>query len=403
MLFRVKQIEKVSKNWQGNFENNFLSDFDIAFNTENGSGILKTSSKIVHCPKCQRVLDYEISQKISKTTTNSVPKRVDFNDFSNKNQNDFFEIVENLVKTNRLKISTCCLLIDSEKRFYGNEIVSFTLSSNTKKLKISNRKKICSLIDITSEKLKSKNTVTKNKIKKIIQELCECPEGENCATFEGTSAFNDFGKTTSGLDIGINLVTFDLDHDFEDLVGFQTFCNDFLVFLKQHGQNHFWVMFSIPVKENNDRYYHTVVSQVLLTKQPHALIIDPSEAQNCKAQMHGYWLLQKTGRKTIKTKITETLKQFLLVKNCTFGSNGNGKAKPEECFAQYPNSCNVTSIVSLFWIAIGYTHVPRFDQWTERGIFCRLRRLKGPLPKNLSTPVNRSNLKLLVKTFISEQ
>lgn len=68
MLFRVKQIEKVSKNWQGNFENNFLSDFDIAFNTENGSGILNTSSKIVHCPKCQRLLDYEISQKIRPET-----------------------------------------------------------------------------------------------------------------------------------------------------------------------------------------------------------------------------------------------------------------------------------------------------------------------------------------------
>ena len=397
MFYNVRQIEKVSKNWKGEIEFGQCYDFDIALNTKNGSGILKYASKNVCCPKCSKELKYKISSPKAKKNIGQVPipKKSDFNDFSSQNQESFFDTILNLTKHSRLKITVCCLLITAEKKHVGNEIASITLGKNVPNLKIQNRKKICSLVGLTSGKLLKSEIV-------FDFEKCICEI--QCNQLEGTSSFNDFGKIVSNLSHGINLVAFDLDHDLDNLIGFQTLCNDYLVYLDTNGINNFWVMFSLPVTEKfkNESYYHTVACQILLTKQPHALLIDPNEANSYRNHQRGYWLTDKIGTKSGKELIKDTLKKFLRVQNTTFGSNGNGKAKPEECFAQYRNACNVTVILTFFWLSIGYSKIPRFDRVTERAIFCRLRRLSTPLPKNLSAPVSKKLLKSAVKTFISE-
>ena len=397
MFHFVKLIEKISKNWKGEIEFGECTDFDIALNTQNGSGILNTSSKKLCCPKCSKELKYLITSKTERKSKGhvSIPKKSDFNDFSTQNQEIFFETILNLTKQNCLKITVCCLLITADKNHVGNEFACITLGNNVPNLKIQNRKKICSLVGITSEKLVKS-------AKKFDFEKCECEI--KCNLLGGTSSFNDFGKKISSLGHGINLVAFDLDQDLDNLIGFQTLCNNFLVFLNQNGTNNYWVMFSLPVKEktNKEIYYHTVACQVLLTKRPHALLIDPNEANSYKNKQRGYWLTDKIGSKSGKEKIKDALGKFLQVKTITFGSNGNGKAKPEECFAQYRDACNVTVILTFFWLSIGYYQIPRFDRVTERAIFCRLRRLSTTLPKNLSVPIKRKLLKSAVSEFISK-
>ena len=53
----------------------------------------------------------------------------------------------------------------------------------------------------------------------------------------------------------------------------------------------------------------------------------------------------------------------------------NGKAEPKELFKQHNACCNGAVTLSLFWIGMGWTKIPRFSRATERALFCKLRRV----------------------------
>ena len=407
MYHCVRKVEKVCQNWSGKLEIGSFSDFDIALNTDGGSGIIvrNTEGVEIFCPKCGKRLKSEIttkpqksSKKFSHAALSITPKLADY---ASQNADQFFDTIGQLTKKRRLKISVCCLLLTADKQSEGDNVACITWSNKVPNINLTNRQKYASLIGIESE--------NRNLRKRKFRYKCVgCPKNENCANWldEGTSSFNEFGKVLSNLENGFNVVAFDLDHDLENLIGFQTWCNDFIVFLKQSGRNHFWVTFSLPVYEGTKESYHTVVCQIVLARQTHALIVDPNENVSFVDNKRGQWLSQaQPGKKPAKTEIKHVLKKLFDVKNFTFGTNGNGRASPTECFAQYDNACNVTVIVTLFWAAVGYEKVPRFDKVAERAIFCRLRKLaatKNALPENLSRPVHKTVLRRAVKSFISE-
>lgn len=145
---------------------------------------------------------------------------------------------------------------------------------------------------------------------------------------------------------------------------------------------------------------HTFLMQVYLEEKK-AYLIDPSRSElvnnNNKSKARGKkkieeanWLdatfLTESGRdrngcvfvdqteKTNREVIQNFLKLHYDVKEVRFGSDGHGAAFPANLFKQFPNTCNTSVTLGLFWLAVGYEKIPRFPKNLEQALFCRLLR-----------------------------
>ena len=72
--------------------------------------------------------------------------------------------------------------------------------------------------------------------------------------------------------------------------------------------------------------------------------------------------------------IQEFLRENFGITKARFGTNGYELAKPRHLFYQYPNQCNVTVSLGIFWAGVGYERIPRLAPTVERVIFCKLQR-----------------------------
>ena len=78
--------------------------------------------------------------------------------------------------------------------------------------------------------------------------------------------------------------------------------------------------------------------------------------------------------KTNREVIVNFLRLHYDVKEVRFGSDGHGAAFPSNLFKQFPNTCNTSVTLGLFWLAVGYEKIPRFPKKLEQALFCRLLR-----------------------------
>lgn len=102
----------------------------------------------------------------------------------------------------------------------------------------------------------------------------------------------------------------------------------------------------------------------------------------------------------------EMIENFLLenfgIKKVRFGANGHGLAKPGKLFYQYPNQCNGTVSLGIFWAGVGYTRIPRFSASIERAIFCKLQRslMEDVKPEIARRVLDEEKLTAAVMKFI---
>ena len=137
---------------------------------------------------------------------------------------------------------------------------------------------------------------------------------------------------------------------------------------------------------------HTFLIQVYLEEKK-AYLIDPDRSElvnNNRGRRKIDWLdatfLNETSKdpnglrfveKTDKTNrevIINFLRLHYDVKEVRFGSDGHGAASPPNLFKQFPNTCNTSVTLGLFWLAVGYEKIPRFPKNLEQALFCRLLR-----------------------------
>lgn len=144
---------------------------------------------------------------------------------------------------------------------------------------------------------------------------------------------------------------------------------------------------------------HTFLIQVYLEEKK-AYLIDPNRSElvnNNKTNARGRrrieaanWLdapfLNETSKdpngirfveitdKTNREVIINFLRLQYDVKEVRFGSDGHGAASPPNLFKQFPNTCNTSVTLGLFWLAVGYEKIPRFPKNLEQALFCRLLR-----------------------------
>ena len=72
--------------------------------------------------------------------------------------------------------------------------------------------------------------------------------------------------------------------------------------------------------------------------------------------------------------IQEFLRENFGITKARFGTNGYELAKLRQLFYQYPNQCNVTVSLGIFWAGVGYERIHRLAPTVERVIFCKLQR-----------------------------
>ena len=72
--------------------------------------------------------------------------------------------------------------------------------------------------------------------------------------------------------------------------------------------------------------------------------------------------------------IQEFLRENFGITKARFDTNGYELAKLRQLFYQYPNQCNVTVSLGIFWAGVGYERIPRLAPTVERVIFCKLQR-----------------------------
>ena len=397
----VTHIEKVCKNWNGKFHRNKFQNFDIAFSSKHGCGIIKQRQNRSHaeCLKCKRKLKNKIikpKKQQKSQRKNAVPRdncskleQINFGD-------DFYEQISALVSENRLKIQPCCEVINGDRNYLGDIFASVAWTNAQDNVKIESKKKIKNIQGYQSEDMKGPG-------KKSLHKNCECPAGEHCSHYKGASSLNHIAKVLSKTEKGINMLALDLD-DVDEVCGFKTICRSLLRFLRKHDQNHFWVVLSIEVR---DRWNHSIVAQVLMLDEPKVVVIDPNEAVLNRNNMRGDWLSKsRLPKPPCRQVIKNFFHDYLDIDRTKieFGSNRNGKASSPEIFSQFDNDCHVILIISLLWISCGFKTLPRFTQTTERSIFCKLRRClihNKKIPANFSPHLSRKTLSDSIKTFIS--
>ena len=317
-----------------------------------------------------------------------------------------------MIKAKSLRLSLCCPVISSSKGFFGDSLTSLTWTNTAEKYKFpknATKSSLAKLSDLTSET---------RPCEQVSFNFAKCPEAcpisENCATFIGTSQFNDLGLLCLRFKTGINHVGLDLDKDLSQIVGFKTMCYAYRLRLKSLGATHFWVTLTISVNDeikSTESWNHTIVVLVVLVGTSRAIVVDPSEADLVDNGSKCSWLSREfvsenTTGKSAKKVIRGFFDEYFGVKSVKFGTNDNGLASPPEMFRQFPDDCNVAVTVNLFFVALGYKHLPRFPKTIERAIFCRLRRLhknNENLPAELQTPVSDlSVLSKIINVFIRE-
>ena len=398
MPFVVEKIQKVRQNWKGQFERSqteLIRNFDIALSTRGGQAIIRKNNPEfrAECFKCSQILD-----EVIICSNNN--KHKTFRDFEADNFQNFFEIVQDLVTNKNLEISVCCQIFDTEKGWIGDAFCALTWNDSA--LNLPKQKDHRKINGLKSEKLKSKG-------RRFRHLKCECPNGEHCSKFIGTSSFSNLGIVTNTCRYGINMINVDFD-DYEEISGHEIIFHAYTGFIFKTGKNHFWIHLSILINDGTTpEYYHTIV--VLVTISPtkkilKALVIDPNENQHILNGNHSEWLEYQdsdgvSNRNFVKNFLTTNFN----VKTVTFGTNRYGAAHPKELFFQYPNDCNIAICHALFWLALGFKVIPRFNKSIERGLFCRLRRvaLHNQIIPALFTPeLTRSDLEKHVLDFIHE-
>ena len=77
-------------------------------------------------------------------------------------------------------------------------------------------------------------------------------------------------------------------------------------------------------------------------------------------------------------------------------------ANARQLFYQYPNQCNVTVSLGIFWAGVGYERLPRFAPTVERAIFCKLQRyiLEEKKPEIALKVLDEEELDTAVEKFI---
>ena len=419
----VTKVSKVSKNWNGKpKKRQSKKHFDLALSGDHFCTLVKIFGGKVDfiCLDCRKSTQIQVLAEITAPrrvrtvrtralpiqTESSNPDRVLAEDFQNISAENLLNEFERLSKKKALKIEQCCEILKSEKGSYGNTNYNFSWCKSALNIEIPKNHDFRKLAEVSSEMPKTFD-------KKFKYEKCGCPDDEKCWFFVGTSQFNELGKVTNRLAVGLNHLGVDINSsDSDDFVGLPVLGHLFVAKLRQLQKTHFWITITIPVEKNGESWFHTIVAQVVIGKKScKATVIDPNEAELHKSGNHGHWLDQKldsTGKKvlvgdTTKKKINSFFRQTFSVSFVKYGFNSYGLAKPSELFHQYLNSCNVTVTVNLFFLAVGYTEIPRFCKSYERAIFCRLRRYlqnNEKLPDYFQTTLPLPELEIHVNKFI---
>ena len=398
MSYVVEKIQRVRQNWKGQFERSQIEldeNFDIALSTRKGQAIIRQNNpdSRPECLKCSTIL-----REIISCPNNN--KQKIFRDLSIDNFQTFFETIKNLVSKKALEITVCCQIFDTDKGWVGDAFCSFTWCKSALNLpKQKDHKKINGL---KSEKLKGQG-------RRFRHLKCECPAGEHCSRFSGTSSFSNLGIVTNTCPYGFNLLNIDFD-DYEEVEGYEILFHAYAGFIFKQDKNHFWIHLSILIDDgDNSQYYHTVITLITVSptkKVLKALVIDPNENKHIVDGKHSEWLEYQdsdgvSNRYYVKSFLTATFN----VKTVTFGANRYGAAHPKELFFQYKNDCNIAICLALFWIALGFTVIPRFQKTIERALFCRLRRVafhNEIIPALFKPDLTRSDLEKHLLDFINE-
>jgi len=257
-----------------------------------------------------------------------------------------------IIKMNYINIPTSFKV----KENFGLSYCSFSYSSIAKKVPSTTRKNYLTL---------SSRFLVNPKLSVIRT----CPPNHGNCMIGGTKRCNEeflnFLNTATG---GINCIAEDFD-ELPKCTNLDIASNEFVNQLRKIKQNGFWVVQTHNVCDKSIFYQHTIIVLVRLGKNGYAdaLVIDPTENIHALNNQKGDWMTSQ-----VRQKMEDNFFDRFGVKKVTYGCNSNGLAKPRRLFQQHPDSCNVTVFTHLFWLAAGWTYIPRFSDQMERALFCKI-------------------------------
>lgn len=298
--------------------------------------------------------------------------------FKNKTKKDFEKAVAKAIQEDLLSIELCCPFVQGDDGCIlarRDKTVCLTWSKNAVERGAKVKGPIKSLKGFQSENRRDESWS---------YDFPNCPlEGpENCRIQEGTGCFNSIGKLVHDFSsTGMNLISIDLDENTHCVQGLSLLAFSFAKHMERLKIASYFEAIMIALKEGP----HEIIGQVFV-QQRQAVVIDPDEGRKftlpkppkkqkmndgVEYQSSGLWLKNPENRQIIEDQF-----ELFGVTKVIYGTNSRGLASPTSLFKQHKNSCNVTVILGVFFLGIGYKKIPRFPERFERALFCRLKRSK---------------------------